>query len=317
MIAEWITEFNNRDNQLIITEMAKRKELSKEEYINLINVLLYYYVITNKPNTLEAVTIICDKLKQYQEDIKKHQNHLFFRDCLSIFLEKERKDGNLEKTNSFLQQEFVFHSFNGAFLPNIREKGLIVKDKPWNLEEVEQIREIFTKINKKNVFGLYQGREKTPVFFANNLFSSAYYGISSPTFFRKFIENSPQYFNVFVNRDYEAAQQSITNLCISLEEQERKIVFDFFHKYWDIFTSSNLPCVAISTKKKLNIKCSILEKLPSETEVEYILRRLSDTKNEMLHENVKTEDLEIFSYETFTFIPYTNEKTYSLSHMSF
>ncbi len=311
MISEWLVQFNNTENQLIITELAKKYSLSREEYVNLINLMIYYYIITDNPNTLEAVSIICDRIAKYKNDISKHQNNFFFKECLSLFLTQQEEKGNLNRIENFLNQGFLFHSFNSAFFPLINTQGLMSEEKPWDLEEVERVRKIFLKNSNKNIFGLYQGKEKTPIFFANNLISSAYYGISSPTFFRKFIENKNKYFNIFSNRDYEMAKESIKELCEGLNENDRAIVFSFFQKYWDFFAEDNLPYVAISTKEKLNIENTIPSKLPNEKETDYILRRILETKNEMLHINISRNLLEIFSYQTFSFSTYTNKKAYS------
>lgn len=310
MIDKWLTEFQKNENQFIITEMARKYSISKEEYIHLVNLMIYYYAISTTPNTLEAVQTIYNKLKEFENDIKKHHTHNLFQECLSLFLKEEQeKSGNLERIKAFLQEGFVFHSFNPAFLPQINEKGLIVKEKPWNLEEVEIVRQIFLKKFHKNVFGLYQGREKTPIFFANNLLSSAYYGLSSPTFFRKFIENDPTYFDVFFRKDYAKARESIENLCSPLEDYEKNQVLAFFQKYWDFFTSSNLSFVAITTREKLGITETPLEKRTNEGEIDYLVRKIIEVKNEMIKENIAREKLEIFSHQSFSIVPYTNEKT--------
>lgn len=308
MIADWLTEFNNNENQLIITEMAKKNALSKEEYLNLINLMIYYYVIASRPNTLEAVTTICNSIKIHRKDIEKHQSGSLFKDCISLFLESEEKTGNLDKIENFINQGFLFHNFNPSFLNTINENGLSTKEKSWDLNEVEQIRKIFWNRDKKNIFGLYQGKEKTPIFFANNLLSSSYYGLSSPTFFRKFIENNPNYFNIFLNRDYQKAVESIENICIGLSPIEKKEVFAFFQKYWDIFATEEFPYMAISSNKKLGIPYTIPSRFPNETKAQYLLRRILNSKNETIKKDIPRTSLEIFSYQTFSFHPYTKEK---------
>lgn len=310
MIEKWLIQFQNEENQFIITEMAKKYSLSKEEYIHLVNLLIYYYSISTTPNTLKAVQVICIKLKEFGNDLKKHQTHNLFKECLSVFLKGEQEQtGNFNKINNFLEEGFLFHSFNPAFLPQINEKGLIVKEKPWDLEEVEEIRKIFWNKLHKNVFGLYQGRKLTPVFFANNLLSSSYYGLSSPTFFRKFIENNPKYFDVFFRRDYPKAKESIENLCSVLDSEEKKKVFSFFEKYWDFFTTPDLAYVAVSTKQKLGIAKNPPPRNPNESEIDYLLRRILLVNNEMMSVDIARDQLEIFSYQSFAMVPYSNEKT--------
>jgi len=309
MFKNWIENLFLEENQFIITEMAKIYNLSNEEYSNLVNLMMYYYIIQNNPNTLDAVSTVCEQIQKHREEIQKNQNCYLFRECIEIFLQEEKeKTGNLHKVEEFLKGNFVFHSFNSAFLETINRQGLITKEKPWSLEEVEEIRQIFQSKNKKNIFGLYQGRGDTPIFFANNLVSSAYYGLSSPTFFRKFIENSPQYFNVFLNRDYLKAKESIDNLCKDLEPQEKEKVLHFFQKYWSLFTSNSFPCVAISTKEKLGIKVVPFERRDNETDFQYILRQMSETKSMMIHQDIPRESLDIFEYQSFSFAQNPNEK---------
>jgi len=44
---EWIQELERDENKFIITEMSKKFFLSNEEYINLVNLIIYYYTITS------------------------------------------------------------------------------------------------------------------------------------------------------------------------------------------------------------------------------------------------------------------------------
>lgn len=306
MFQEWIKELQKEENQFLITELSQRYCLSKEEYLNLVDLMIYYYIITTSPNTIQTVPIICDEIMRHKEEINKNQNYSLFRSCLTILLEQEKKkEGNLNKLDAFLEEGFVFHSFNSAFNSQIEEKGLIVKEKPWSLEEVEQVREIFKKY-QKDIFGTYQGRTSTPIFFANNLISSAYYGLSSPTFFRKFIENHPQYFNTFLNRDYVRAKESMERLCSSLTYEETEVVMGFFQKYWNMLATDSLPSLAISTKKKLGIATS--QNPPSKKDIDFYLHALIDSNNVMKRENIERDQLEILSYQSLSFAPVTKEK---------
>lgn len=299
----WFQKIGEDNSPFILQEMAKKYGLSKQEYFNLVDTSLYYFIITDGSQFLDNATFMCNKILENRELIAKNQNHAFFQECLFHFLEEaEKMDPTFSKLQSFLDEKIVFHSFNAAFFPKINQDGLQLKEKPWDLGAIEQIRKIFMKKNHKNIFGMYQGRMETPIFFANTLISSPYYGLSSPTFFRKFIEHNPRYFNVFLLRDYPKACESIQELCEGLSEEDAKTVYSFFQKYWKEFTTEDSPYIAISTQQKLGI---------SETPVsyeglslkEYYIRLLTASHNSMIHQNIPREDLEIFSYDTLTFMP--------------
>ncbi len=304
---KWFFEFTKEDTQLLLAAMKEKYQLSKEEYLNLIDILFYYFVVNGPLHTFENITFICNEIIKNRELIEKNQNSRCVQTCLLHFMEEARKeDPEFRKLEQFLEEGILFHSFNGAFKDTIQEKGLILQEKPWDLEEIERIRAIFQKYQNRNIFGYYQGRKETPIFFARNLVSSPYYGLSSPTFFRKFIENQPKYFNVFLNRDYDKAVESMQELTQPLSEEERKEVFQFFQKYWEYFSAEEYPWIAVSTFDKLGLKP---EKREYEgTKEEVLLKRLLDTGNIMVHENIPRENLELFSYETFTFLPSTKQK---------
>lgn len=304
--------FSNENNQLIIQEISKQYHLSSLEYISLINILMYYYSISANPNTIDTVQYVCSQIIKYREKLKINQTNELFDNCLSDLISKELKfdrNSTINNLEKLVNEGLVFHSFNAAFFDKINQDGLIVKEKPWNLEDIEKVRKIFQNRNKKNIFGLYQGREATPIFFANTLATSPYYSLSSPTFFRKFIENKPEYFNVFLNRDFDKAKQSIIELCTVLNEEERKIVYSFFNKYWELFTNNELPYIAISTKEALEVQDNKLSRLPSEPLEYYYLRCLLSNHNYMFKNNIDRNKLQLFSYKRLTLIPSVKEKS--------
>ena len=258
-----------------------------------------------------VVSAICEKIVIYREKIKVNQTGEFFKECIQEFVNNECSksyDKTVANLKSLVEEGLIFHSFNSAFFDKINEQGLVVGDKPWDLNEIETVRKIFQKQNNNNIFGLYQGRTSTPVFFTDTLISSPYYGLSSPTFFRKFIEHKPKYFNTFLNRDYEKAIQSMNELCSDLSTEEQETVMKFFHKYWALFTNNKLPYVAISSKEKLGILTYPIHQLPEETLVQYYLRLLLSGRNYILHDNISRDKLDLFNYEDFTISNPTKEK---------
>ena len=308
MIQKWMQELTQEDMQLLLPEIAKKASLSRAEYVNLIDILFYHFVVNGTLHTTENITFIVNKIIENRNLIQKNQNSSCFTSCLEHFLKQAYEvDPKFTRLEEFLASGFLFHSFNKAFYPTIEEKGLVLKEKPWDLEKIEQIRNIFKKAHQKNIFGYYQGREETPIFFSSNLVSSPYYGLSSPTFFRKFVEHKAEYFNAFLNRDYESALASIKELILPLQEEEKRIVFSFFQEYWQAFATEELPCVAISTKEKLGIKEEVPPKI-EEDSISYYLKRIVTVKNYMIGKNIDRESLEIFDYQTLSFFPKQKEK---------
>ncbi len=306
---EWFSSLENSDTQLLLSEMRKKYQLTKEEYLNLLDMSIYNNIFTGKELSLECITFMCNELLKNRELIQKNQNQRFVNACLSKFAEEaEQIDPTFSRVQRFLDSNFVFHTFNGAFLEKIKSQGLIMKEKPWDLGKIDEIETIMKKASHPQIFGVYQGKRETPIHFADNLFGSPYYGVSSPTFFRKFIEHNPKYFNVFVNRDYPRAKESADELCENLSEEEAKIVQDFFQEYWQEFATDRLPCVAVSTKQKLGIKMIPSEKSPEETLREYYVRRSLGACNFVIRKNIPLEDIEIFDMETLSLVPKQKEK---------
>ena len=272
---------------------------------------MYYYSISPNPNTIEIVPLICEKIIFYREKFKVNQTGEFFTSCIKELVNKEctlNYNETINRLKHLVDEGLVFHSFNSAFFDKINEQGLVVQDKPWDLEELETVRKIFQRKNNNNIFGLYHGRTSTPVFFTDTLISSPYYGLSSPTFFRKFIEHKSEYFNTFLNRDYEKATKSMEDLCSDLTNEEKDIVMKFFYKHWDLFTNNKLPYVAISSKEKLGILTYPIHQLPEETLEQYYLRLLLSGRNYMFHDNISRNKLELFNYEDLTLTNPVKEK---------
>lgn len=303
-------KFSDSETQFIIQEVAKKYQLSQFEYLSLIDILLYYFCISSQPDTLHITKLICDKITIHRDRLALNQTNDLFVECLAEIIKQEITiDKNaVNNIETFIREGIIFHSFNATFFDKINTQGLVVKDKPWSLDDIESIRKLFQKYGKGNIFGLYQGRSATPIFFANALVSSPYYALSSPTFFRKFIENKKEYFNVFLNRDYPSAKKSIEELCSNLSLEEQKQVFDFFNKYWSLFTNGELPYVAISTKEKLGIESQTLERRTDEDLIEYYVRCLLQSNNYMIKDDIPREKLELFSYGNLSIIPKEKEK---------
>lgn len=302
--------FNNEDSSLIFKSMKEKYELSNLEYLNLIAIFMTYVIISKNPEIPSTCVTICNTILKYRHRSNENINSQIFYECINTFVINELSidSKNEERILKNLESGLLFHSFNSSFLPKIQEQGLVLHDKPWNLNEVEKIRMIFKKYGIQNIFGMYQGKIETPIFFSNQLCSSPYYGLSSPTFFRKFIENDKSYFNVFLNRDREMAIDSIKKLCFPLTEEEKKYVYNFFSKYWTYFASDDLPCIAIANKKDMGIQQPLPIRHFGESTDSYITRCFMQQSNVMIKNDIPRDRIEIFSYENLAFVDYEKNK---------
>ena len=107
---------------------------------------MYYYCISSNPNTLITTQLICEKILQYREHFKINQTGEFFTVCLNEIVTRE---GSIDRQNTLnnlqrlVNEGLIFHSFNSSFFNKINTQGLVVKEKPWNLDEIEEVRKIF------------------------------------------------------------------------------------------------------------------------------------------------------------------------------
>lgn len=301
--------FKQEDTGIILKQMKTEYNLNNIEYLNLVAIFMTYITISTNPDIPSTCNFICTIILKYRDRQNDNINSEIFSDCIMSFVNNELKTNNSEiKIIKQIEDGIFFHSFNATFYPRINEYGLIVHDKPWNLEEIEEIIKIFKRYGISNIFGMYQGRTETPIFFSSHLATSPYYGLSSPTFFRKFIENDSCYFNTFRDRNYETAKESIEMLCMPLNENERKYVYLFFKKYWNYFASEELPCIAITTGEQLNCKQKLPNRFENESSSTYISRCLLQQYNLMIKQDIPRDSIEIFSYENLAFLEMEKKK---------
>lgn len=182
-----INIFSNPKLQTIIARTQDQYHLTVEEDINLKSLLLTTFLLTRDELAIYSHfnTIINGILK----DRSKNNFEEILNQIIDTIFQNNQNDFGLAQKliyNSILDG-YCFHSFNASFLPTIQKKGLIIKEKPWDNKAIEKVRKLFSNHGIKDVFGLYQGKKETPIFFANNLKSSRFYAYSSPTWFRHFV----------------------------------------------------------------------------------------------------------------------------------
>lgn len=286
--------------------LKEKEHLSNYQYINLIALLLTQIIITRKPinnkdinyfNKLISLKspIINNNSQAYNSAIEYIVNNYFTEYGIS------KESFNTIINNWF--NGYLFHSLNNYFISSIDEKGICQNHLPWDIEEISKVR----KILNKPIFGLFNGRNKG-IFFTTNLKTSPYYALTSPTYFRKFIENKPEYLNTYLNRDLSLAHQSIEKLCqdnhLTIEDQH--YIINFFKKNWLIFDNKILPSVLL---KKRNTNISL--EYPCNNVVKHVIELIiKDDKHVHFTEDIARENLIIFSYDSLeTINNYINKKT--------
>ena len=277
------------------------EEFSLEKNLKLKSLITIYLIMTrNNKNVEELIKILKEILK---EDNNFRINNETY---LNLIIKYALSNGYNSQTiiNNYINNGYLFHSTNGAFKDSIKENGLIIKNKPWNLNELETIKNIFIRHGKYDIFGLYQGEEKTPLHLASNLLSSSYYSISSPTWFLHFtsggMKNKDLDKEAYRNRDYDSCLNNILTLIkeYNLSQEESKIIIDFFNKYYNILATNKEPILLLIERNKIKSDRVIETKEVNETEFDYVKRifNIYCTQNIIVRDNISKEDIEIIKY---------------------
>lgn len=298
-------EFSNETKEYL-SIVKKQYQLSNYEYTNLLSLLLTRRIITHDAESIDDInyfiqliinnrnrTIINDNTNIYNGAIQYIVTNYFNTYGIS-------EDTFKHITNNWFNG-YNFHTLNSVFVKDIDAEGIKLDNKPWDVNEIKEV----IRVLKRNIFGMFNGN--TGVFFASNLKTSPYYGLSSPTFYRKFVENKPEYLNVFLDRNLFRANESIQKLCDTqnLTDEERDIIVDFFKKYWLAYASEELPCVLMRKRKKTSDI-----PYPSTNVVNYTIDLITkDDNNTYIKNDIARDEFEIFSYETLGIVSqYTKEK---------
>lgn len=258
-----------------------------------------YYLMTRSEEHLEELTNILKEKLETDEQFRYHDDEYF--EFVTNFALQKGVNVNEIIQNYFLEG-YLFHTFNGAFETSISKNGLILENKPWSLTELEEIRMIFSKHGKQNIFGLYQGEQKTPIYLSETIASSAYYAVSSPSWFLHFttggMERNHYDKEAFRNRDYESCLHNVEKLIRDnhLDVLEAQKVLDFFEKYYQIFKNENSSVLLVPRANFLDDK--IPERNSEESDITY-LKRVKNTlasKHLTVKENISPDQILIINY---------------------
>lgn len=273
---------------------------SLEKELKLKSMIIAYLIMTRNNKYLDdLIAVLIAKLKD--DDHFRTNGDEYF----NIVLEEAYKHYSKEEIiNNYLIDGYLYHSFNGAFLASIKNRGLILNNKPWDLNETEQVKKIFSSHGKKDIYGMYQGEEKTPIYLANNLISSSYYALSSPTWFLHFTTGGMQDKEcdkeTFRNRDYSGCLKNILKIMhkYHLSKEEQDVVLVFFDKYYNYLGVNKSPKVLLIKRKIINPINDLELQEKGEQDIDYLKRifRLHLSGNLMIKHNIKKEDILIIDY---------------------
>ena len=276
--------------------------LSNYEYIELITLILTNGIITHNKVKFDDINYFVNLiLNNRHNEIINNNSSVYNNSIKYIITNHFEQKGISRKTfdeiiNNWFNGYF-FHSLNNNFVSDINNNGFILENKPWDIRDIQIIKNVFK--GKRNIFGLSNGEDNT-IFLSTNLMSSPYYGLTSPTFYRKFIENNQKYLNVFLNRDFNLATESIDNLCnqYNLNKEEREIVFAFFKKYWLKYATDDLPSI-ILIKRTDNKDIPYPNNNIINSTINLIIK---DTHTKIVRQNIDRKDLTIFNCNSLNII---------------
>ena len=275
--------------------------LELEKNIKLKSLIIMYLLMTRNDKNINILIDILNKT------LIKDDNYRMNSDKYSeIVINFALKNGYSSKEiiNNYIVDGYYFHSTNGAFYNYINTKGLILKDKPWDIKEMQKIKNIFSKYNKKDIFGLYQGEERTPIYLDTNISSSAYYSVSSPIWFLYFtsggMNNKNSLKEAYRKRNYDECLKNIYKVVkeCDLTKEETDKVIEYFNKQYSIFGLNMEPLLLLIKRKSVNEERINETKLDNESELEYVKRMMNlyCSQNIMLKRNIEREEIILIEY---------------------
>lgn len=298
--------FSNEKLKEIIADTEAKYQFTSEEDITLKSILLSTYLLTREESSIYYYFhLIANNISKNHE---KNNFDKIIEQIIDEIFKKAPNDFDLARVliGNYILDGYYYHSFNSVFLNSIKEKGLLSKEKPWDDNEIEEIKAIFSSHNIKNIFGLYQGNKDYPIFLAESLNSSGFYANSSPTWFRHFasggMSGTTEYDkNAFYNVYYEDAKENVIKMCkkANLNSNETMRVLLFFEKYWNMLATKDLPCIALVKRTDLKDTTFVPEPLDGEIARQYCKRAIfSCTQgNHIVRKNIPPEKIIIFPYE--------------------
>lgn len=303
----FINEAFNKDILDILDKYKQDYKLTEYEYVNLITMLLTYLIITRLEISIEDINYIINVIiENRNSNLQVNNNSFVYSSTISYACNKffNKYGITKESYNTVMNNWFngyYFHAFNGSFIDLFNSDGINLDNKPWDTSDLDNIANIYGK----KVFGFTNGTNNC-LFLSSSLSVSPYYSLSTPTFFRRFVENEQQFLNCYLNRDYNTSIRAVNNLCNknNVSNDAVDYTISFFKKYWDIFNRKKYPGLILF--KRNNYK---EYELPDNNVIDSVINRIScDGSNFKITDSIGRDKIEIFDYESMSVISKNMQK---------
>lgn len=291
-----------------LNDDIKNYNLNLEQEILLKNLIMLYLIMTrNEENIDELIDILINKIKS-QENIRTSVQDMFYLVVQFVFdKNQDNKDFITEVIDNYLKEGYYFHSTNGCLISHIETHGFDLSKNIWDYKEIEEIKTIFSRKGKTDIFGLFQVNKINPIFFSPSLETASYYAISSPSWFAHFTSGgmgSKENYDkeAYRNRNYISCLKNVINLCIecNLELEEKAKVLNFFDKYYVQLTGSKYPKMILIKRKYFKPVIDFPDKEPKQSDVEYFINlvNLNCLANVLVRNTIPKENILIIDYNS-------------------
>lgn len=195
-----------------------------------------------------------------------------FVDKLLDFLnltKEDLKDKNIKRNfcsyiiKNLEEKEYKYHAFNSTFSNSIQRNGINPNFKFTPQQEINEINSIFEKYGIHLIFGWQKLNCENKVSYSTTPFVSYYYGINSPEWFSQFTGQgfpfnpyNKYHKSAYLEENYDFAKENLLSLMKNknFSNEDKKIIFDFLKKYWDIYANKAPILAIIPSNEKKNLE---------------------------------------------------------------
>lgn len=207
-----------------------------ENIIPIINKEEQFYIHT-KCDTL-ILKYLCNKLNiEYSKDLSVENKEKIF-DILY---------------KNIISKDYGFHAFNSSMYDSIKKHGINPNFYLTSQNDLNLVGETYKKNNLYYPFFMQNKNCIGQISYSSAANFSYMYGIDSPEWFSNFCNDKQTYNNPYIKREYDAALDILNKKISNFNNEDKKIVIDFFNKNWNIYASKeNIPILAIFELEKEN-----------------------------------------------------------------
>jgi hypothetical protein len=147
---------------------------------------------------------------------------------------------------TYNQNGFVFHGFNGVFEDSIKENGLDPTKRSWDTTESAKMLSILKRHNAERLVGCYE-QTADKIYFSSETSTCRHYAKSSPEWFNRMCSTGG-------TDDYEKEKRNVDIRTQKMPAADRDFIRSLFAKYWQKFTGEKAkPKLALIKRSALGI----------------------------------------------------------------